>query len=148
MEEIQEITVIEFKFESDRLRKISQDFKDFYWVMEEIMGIRDWMLRKSNVGSVARSVASGWKAVLEQDPSAMPREIAETIVSVRYFSRNEVDLARSAMSGITDSITPLDFSWLLLCNDSQEELDTCIQNSEKWRQIMKEEIRKIGLNPE
>lgn len=112
------------------------------------MGFKDWMLRKSNVGSIARSIAGGWMAVQKQKPEATPKEIAEVIITIRYFPHNETELAKSALNFLNESVTPLELAWDLFCFENNGDFDLLQTNYDKWRQIMREEIQNMGLAPE
>jgi len=111
------------------------------------MGFSDWLLRKSNVGSIARSVAKGWLAVLEKNPDFTSKEIAEIIISTRYALESKKELAKDAISGLSEKITPVDLAWALLCNENKSNQEAVLQNSTKWYQVMEDEIAKMGLDP-
>lgn len=112
------------------------------------MGLKNWMLRKSNIGSISRSVGKAWKIILDQNANISAKEIAETITATRYYPRNEVDLAKSAMNEITENITPIGLTMIFLANENPNEISTINNNFERWRNVICEEIEKFGIPAE
>jgi hypothetical protein len=45
-------------------------------------------------------------------------------------------------------VTPIELSWSILKAENKDELDTLYANETVWKEIMKEEIEKFGLDPE
>lgn len=45
-------------------------------------------------------------------------------------------------------VTSIELSWSILEAKNKDELDTLYANETVWKEIMKEEIEKFGLDPE
>ncbi len=114
------------------------------------MGLGNWLARKRNVGGTARAVAKGWKFFKSQNPEMSDKELAEAYVYFRYGNTGELELADRALSLLENfEPTPLNIAWALLLNENPKESDYIVEKKYgKWRQIMKEEIEKMGVTPE
>jgi hypothetical protein len=113
-----------------------------------VMGFTDWAARKGDVGGTARAVAKAWKTLREKDPSMTPDEIAQHYIAARYSVFGEQDLARLVyyfLTEITKKINPLELAWGIYYVEHRDAADTIDYN---WRQIMREEIKKQGVEPE
>jgi hypothetical protein len=116
------------------------------------MGFGSWLARKGSVGGTARAVAKGWKTIKEKNPGMSPKEIAEAYVTVRYLVTNEQDLAIRVLTNLRVNTrkrepNPLDLSWAIFWEESVKAGDslTVLEHRVEWRQIMKEEIEKMGI---
>lgn len=122
-------------------------------VCEEEMGFGSWLARKGNVGGTARAVAKGWKTIKEKNPDMSPKEIAEMYVSIRYGATGEPHLAKRVLTNLRANTrkrepNPLDLSWAIFWEENVDEAHTVLEHSVEWKQIMKEEIDKIGVADE
>ena len=113
------------------------------------MGFKNWLARMGNVGGIARNVADGWKKTESQNPNMPPREIAENYVKVRFGLINDSEV-RTALRDISTATigTPLQLAWALLKSENPDEPEVLIQNHDEWIQIMREGMKKKGLNPD
>ena len=110
------------------------------------MGIGKWLARKGNVGGTARAVAKGWLALKNRNPEMTPNNIAEAYIEIRYGATGEEDLADKVL--FKYDVTPLELSWSILKAENEDEIDTLYDNEIAWRDIMREEIQKLGLTPD
>ena len=110
------------------------------------MGIGKWLARKGNVGGTARAVANGWMALKKQNPEMNPNDIAEAYIDIRYGATGEEDLADKVMYRY--EVTPIELSWSIFQAENEDERDTLYENEEPWKEIMREEIEKLGLDPD
>jgi len=111
------------------------------------MGVSSWLARKGNIGGTARAVANGWKRIKERNPGMSPRDIAEAYVNLRYTATREPNLAEEVLNGLPFDVNPLDLSWVILSVENKDEPETLSDHRSEWIQIMREEIRKYGLEP-
>jgi hypothetical protein len=113
------------------------------------MGFGDWIARKGNVGGAARSVAIGWKNIIKKNPQMSSKEIAEAYLKVRYGIMGEDDLHNTVQREINnDTINPLNLAWNILLAENEKAIDVVMGHTLEWRKIMREEIEKLGVDPE
>ncbi len=110
------------------------------------MGFWKWFARKGNIGGTARAVAKGWLTLKKQNPEMSPRDIAQAYIDIRYGFTGEENLAERVHWKW--DVCPLDLSWSIFKAENQDEIDTLYDNEEGWKEIMREEIEKLGLDPE
>ena len=110
------------------------------------MGIGKWLARKGNIGGTARAVAKGWITLKRQNPEMDPREIAEAYIDVRYGMTGEDELAENVL--FKHDVCPLELAWAILKAENEDEIDTIYEREESWKEIMREEIEKLGLDPD
>lgn len=111
------------------------------------MGFGSWLARRGNVGGTARAVAKGWKTIKEKNPGMRPEDIAETYVNIRYTATGELHLAEKVLGRLPYDVNPLNLSWIILWVENEDESDTLFDHRSEWIQIMREEIRKYGVEP-
>jgi hypothetical protein len=111
------------------------------------MGFGSWLARKGNVGGTARAVAHGWKTLKEKNPKMSPIDIAETYVNIRYTATGELHLAEKVLDRLPYEANPINLSWTILLIENEDETDTLNDHMPEWIKIMKEEIRKYGVEP-
>lgn len=113
------------------------------------MGLKKWFARKGNVGGIARNVAEGWRKIESQKPGISPKEIAEAYASIRFGLISDY-AAKKALNNISGGKirTPLELAWFLLKEENPDELDVLLENYHEWIEIMREEMKKKGLNPD
>jgi len=112
------------------------------------MGLGTWLARKGNVGGTARAVANGWKAITQKNPSLSHKKIAETYVGIRYGATSEPHLARKVLSNLkTDrrEANPLNLAWAIFLVENADEVNTVLEHTVEWKEIMREEIEKLGV---
>jgi predicted transcriptional regulator len=112
------------------------------------MGFTDWAARKGDVGGTARAVAQAWKTLREKNPSMTPDEVAQRYIAARYSVFGEQDLARLVYSSLPEKITPLGLAWHIYCVEHEDVKDVIFENFSNWYKIMREEIKKQGVEPE
>ena len=122
------------------------------------MGIGNWFARKGNIGGTARAVAKGWITLKKQNPEMTPIEIANTYIEIRYGATREYDLneqvvyklAYEKIEGVVCKcdITPIGLSWRILKAENRDTIDTLYNNEIVWKEIMREEIKRLGLDPD
>ena len=119
------------------------------------MGFGSQLARKGSVGGTARAVAKGWKTIKEKNPGMDPKEIAETYVRIRYGATGEPDLAKRVLTNLRVNTrkrepNPLDLSWAIFWEESVKAGDSLpvLEHRVEWKQIMKEEIEKMGVAAE
>jgi hypothetical protein len=109
------------------------------------------MARSGNVGGTARAVGNGWKQFKSENPDMTGREIAEKYVEFRYGMTDEEELKEYAMEWIIrgQASTPIDLSWAILFveNLTSYGRNTLSAHRNEWKQIMSEELEKMGINP-
>ena len=110
------------------------------------MGIGKWLARKGNIGGTARAVAKAWITLKKQIPEATPSEIAKEYIFIRYGRTGEYDLVRHVI--YEHNVTPIDLSWNILKAENQDTIDTLYNNEIVWKKIMREEIERLGLDPD
>jgi len=106
------------------------------------------MARRGNIGGTARAVAKGWKKFQELNPGMSPWDIAETYVRFRYQITHEPHLAEAVINSLPYGVNPLILAWAILKVENSDEPETLTNHMEAWKQIMREEIQKLGLTPE
>lgn len=111
------------------------------------MGFGSWLARRGNVGGTARAVANGWKKIKEKNPEMSPREIAETYVNLRYTATREPHLVEDVLGRLPYDANPLNLSWIILWVENEKDFETISDHRSEWIQIMREEIRKYGIEP-
>ena len=112
------------------------------------MGLLNWLTSKGNVGGTTRAVAIGWKSIESQNPSMDNREIGREYILFRYGNTGEMNLAEICLNYFDESEgSPLDLAWAILLTENDDELDYVYSNSNEWKKIISEEIRKKGLQP-
>ena len=112
------------------------------------MGLGTWLARKGNVGSTARSVAKGWKAIMQKNPHFSHKEIAEKYVNFRYEVTNEPGLAKQVLEKLKNEkskASPLNLAWTIFSVENADDSGTLFEHIIEWKQIMKEEIEKLGV---
>jgi hypothetical protein len=112
------------------------------------MGLSNWIARKGNIGGTARAVAKGWKTIKEKDPAMNPRDIAKTYVNFRYTLTGETHLAEEVLLQLPYDVNPLILSWTILKVENKDEIQSLYDHKQVWKQIMREEIEKLGVEPE
>lgn len=116
------------------------------------MGMPTWLIRKSNVGSIARSIATGWFHLKNSNPEWHFDEIIEQIITVRYSATSEFILLETVKSALSDHYIDTDdeidsilkLTWIIFEIENKNEEEVLDQNGNKWKKIMREEIEKIG----
>ena len=112
------------------------------------MGLGTWLARKGNVGGTARAVANGWKVIIQKNPGMSDEQIAETYVGIRYGATGEPHLAKQVLKNLkTESrkANPLNLTWAIFSVENADEGDTLLEHVVEWREIMREEIEKLGV---
>lgn len=118
------------------------------------MGLADWIARKGNVGGTARAVAKGWRAIKEQNPEKSARDIAEAYIDFRYSLTGEPKLAEEVFATLPYNVNPLILSWTIFKvenerdSNDRDEIAIVLDHKFKWQQIIREEIKKMGIEPE
>jgi hypothetical protein len=110
------------------------------------MGIGKWFARKGNVGGTARAVAKGWLSIKEQNPEMSPNDIAAAYINIRYGATGEKDLADTVLYSY--DVCPVELAWSILKAENKDEIDVLYKNEKPWKEIMREEIEKLGLDPD
>jgi hypothetical protein len=110
------------------------------------MGIGKWLGTKVNIGGIARAVAKAWISLKEQNPQMTPFEIAWGYIKIRYGAPGEYDLIEQVV--LEHKVTPINLSWSILRAENANTLDTLYNNEIVWKKIMREEIKKLGLDPD
>jgi len=113
------------------------------------MGFWTWFAKKGSVGGTARAVAKGWKTIKAKNPEMSQRDIAETYVNIRYGATKEPHLAERVLATLPYDANPLNLTWTIFYVEAENEgdLETLLDHRSEWVQIMKEEIRKCGVEP-
>jgi len=112
------------------------------------MGFSNWFARKGSVGGTARAIAKGWKTIKEKNPEMDQRDIAETYINFRYSLTREPHLAEKVFDNLPYDINPLILSWTIFKVEGEDEIDFILSHISEWQQIMREEIRKCGVEPD
>ena len=115
------------------------------------MGFGRWLVRKGNVGGTARAVAKGWKAIKQKNPDKNDEEIAQTYLGIRYGATGEAHLAKSVLKNLAVNRrqpNPLNLSWAIFTVENADEARTVLEHSVEWKQIMREEIERMGIAAE
>jgi len=112
------------------------------------MGLGTWLARKGNVGGTARAVANGWKTITQENPGLSHKEIAETYVGFRYGLTGEPHLATQVikiLKGERRKASPLNLAWAIFSVENADESETVFEHIFEWKEIMREEIEKLGV---
>lgn len=114
------------------------------------MGLKTWMARKGNVGGTARAVAKGWNTFKSQNPDMKPIEIAKAYINLRYGTTGESNLEAEALEVVDNGPIrdPLSLSWGIFVIENKDELGTMLEYEREWKQIMREELQKAGVEPD
>lgn len=119
------------------------------------MGLAVWLARKGNVGGTARAVAKGWRVMKERNPEKSARDIAEAYIDFRYGVTGESKLAEEVYATLPYDVNPLILSWTIFkvenkrdSGGDRDEIAIVLDHMFQWQQIMREEIKKIGIEPE
>ncbi|MBU2262956.1 MAG: hypothetical protein KKF02_13730 [Proteobacteria bacterium] len=119
------------------------------------MGLTDWLARKGNVGGTARAVAKGWRSIKEQNPEKSVRDVAEAYIDFRYSLTGEPQLAEEVFAALPYNVNPLILSWTIFkvenkrdSRGDRDEIAIVVDHMFQWQQIMREEIKKFGIEPE
>ena len=115
------------------------------------MGLGRWLARRGNVGGTARAVAKGWLKLKQQNPQMSSKDIADAYIQLRYTATGEAHLADKIFYPLGDApfgVSPIKLAWAILKAENDDDLDTLFGHEETWKDIMKEEMLKLGLNPE
>jgi hypothetical protein len=119
------------------------------------MGLAKWFARRGNIGGTARAVAKAWSVAKEQNPEKSAREIAEAYIAFRYGITGEPELAQDVCDTLPYDVNPLNLSWTIFkvenrrdSGGDQDEIVIVMDHMVQWQQIMREEIKKIGIEPE
>lgn len=100
------------------------------------------------MGGTARVVAKGWKTIKQRNPDKNDEEIARTYLSICYGVTGEAHLAKSVLKNLARNrcqINPLNLSWAIFTVENADEALTVLDHSVEWREIMREEIEKLGV---
>ena len=111
------------------------------------MGIGKWFSRKGNIGGTARAVAKGWITLKKQNPEMAPGEIADAYVKIRYGASGGKDLSQFVLYSKVN-VTPIELSWGILIAENYGKGDVLEKNVLVWGEIMREEIQRLGLDPD
>jgi hypothetical protein len=113
------------------------------------MNFPNWLVssRKGHVSGTARTVAQGWKTIEERNPGMSPTDIANTYVRKRYTATGDLHLAREVLRMLRN-VNPLNLSWAILMIENKDESVNLYDRASEWQQIMIQEIRKHGIDPE
>jgi len=113
------------------------------------MGFWSWFAKKGSIGGTARAVAKGWKKIKETNPGMDPRDVAETYVNIRYTATGEPHLAERVLGTLPYEANPINLTWTIFFVEAENEgdLETLLDHRDEWVQIMKEEIKKCGVEP-
>ena len=112
------------------------------------MGLGTWLARKGNVGGTARAVANGWKVIIQNNPGLSHEEIAETYVGIRYGATGEPRLATQVLKNLKGDkrkTSPLNLAWAIFSVENADEGETVFEHIIEWKEIMREEIEKLGV---
>jgi hypothetical protein len=111
------------------------------------MGLGIWFARKGNVGGTARAVAKAWKAIKQENPDKNNEEIAQIYLTIRYGKTDKGDRARLVRKNLDrrHPSNPLNLSWTIFTVENNDEAMTVLDHSLEWKQIMREEIEKLGI---
>ena len=119
------------------------------------MGLAKWFARRGSIGGTARAVAKAWRVAKEQNPEKSAREIAEAYVAFRYGITGEFELAEEVYAALPYDVNPLILSWTIFNVENKrdsggdlDEIAIVLDHKLQWQQIMREEIKKIGIEPE
>src|SRR5271157_5743637 len=111
------------------------------------MGFPKLFARKGHVSGTARTVAQGWKTISERNPGMSPRGIANIYVRKRYTANGDPHLAKEVLRTLRN-VNPLNLSWAILMVENKGESINLYDRMSEWQQIMIQEIRKCGIDPE
>jgi hypothetical protein len=112
------------------------------------MGLGAWLARKGNVGGTARAVANGWKTIVQKNPRMSHEEIAETYIGIRYGATGEPQLAKTVLKNLKANrrkATPLNLAWAVFSVENADEGNTVLEHTVAWKEVMREEIEKLGV---
>ena len=123
------------------------------------MGLSKWMAKRFGVGAGARAVAKGWNTISSQNPDMKPTEIAEAYIKFRYGLTGETDLEKRVLLMVEKGavIGPVSLAWEIfeaetLRGKSGRKLmdahEALWENRDAWEEIIEEELRKAGIDPE
>ena len=110
------------------------------------MGIGKWLARRGNIGGTARAVAKGWMTFKEQNPEMKPIDVANTYIEFRYKLTGEDHMIDNVL--LVYDICPLELTWSILMAENKGEIHTLYDHEDAWKEIIKEKIKKKGLDPE
>lgn len=110
------------------------------------MGIWKWFARKGNIGGTARAVAKGWMVFKMRNPEMSPNNIAAAYIELRYGVTGEDKLFDNVI--YSNDVTPFELSWSILKAENEDELDTLYNNETMFNEIIREEIERLGLDPD
>jgi hypothetical protein len=111
------------------------------------MGFANWLARKGRVGGTARTVAQGWKTIKDKNPGTNPIDIATTYVRKRYKANGDLHLAKEVLR-MLHNVNPLNLSWAILMVENKDEAINLYDRMSEWQNILIQEIRKYGIDPE
>lgn len=110
------------------------------------MGFMKWFAKKGSIGDTARAVAKGWLTLKKRYPEMDPNEIADAYIEIRYGLTSEEHLAENVL--LSYNPTPTELTWSLLLAENENEIATVYENEEIWKEIIRDEIKKCGLDPD
>ena len=111
------------------------------------MGLRDWRIRRGPVGQTARYVGNAWKKLSETNPAMKTHDIAERIANEIFGAARVPDIVDKVLRLLPYDVDPVTLSWRIFEVTNEKQLEALYTYKGYWIRIMKEEIRKCGVEP-
>ena len=120
------------------------------------MGIKSWVERKGAVGGTARAVAIAVLSTREARLVVLTlgleedlQDFGEFYIRKRYEWTNSEHLIESCLKFYRNyKPCPVNLAWAIVQNENQSNLDYVNSRKRDWIPMMREEITKLGVNPD
>jgi hypothetical protein len=113
------------------------------------MGIKSWIERKGSIGGTARAVAIACRECKKKQPELVGEGFGEYYIDFRYnITGGNGNVGRCLQIYQSYTPCPINLAWAILQNENYSNLDYVESRKIDWIPMMREEIHKLGINPD